>query len=154
MKIMDFLPEKAIVSEIKHQDKEGAIEELLTPLVDLGYIKNREEILKVIMEREDLGSTGIGQGIAVPHAKSGQVKEIVASVGLSSRGVNFDALDEEPVHILFLVLAPSEATGVHLKALARIARLLKDKIFRNSLIACKTKDDILRTIREEDERLP
>ena len=154
MKIKEFLPKSAVIFDLKSRRKEDVITELITPLAKLGYVKNIEKISNSILEREKLGSTGIGQGIAVPHAKSDETKELVASFGLSIRGVKFDALDEGDVFIFFLILAPLESTGLHLKALARIARLLKDKIFRNTLRKCKSAEELYDVICEEDERTP
>ena len=153
MKIIDFLKEGAIVPDLKATDKESVIKELVTLLKDIGEISDQEKIVEIILEREKLGSTGIGQGIAVPHAKTDQVKQIVVAFGLSRKGVNFESLDEEPVYLIFLVLAPVEATGMHLKLLAKIARLLKDKVFCNSLKSCKGKRrEIFQVIEEEDEK--
>ena len=153
MKIIDFLKEGAIVPDLKATDKENVIKELVTLLKDIGEISDQEKIVEIIMEREKLGSTGIGQGIAVPHAKTDQVKQIVVAFGFSQKGVNFESLDEEPVYLIFLVLAPVEATGMHLKLLAKIARLLKDKVFCNSLKSCKGKrKEIFQVIEEEDEK--
>lgn len=153
MKIIDFLKEGAIVPDLKATDKENVIKELVTLLKDIGEISDQEKIVEIIMEREKLGSTGIGQGIAVPHAKTNDVKQIVVAFGLSQKGVNFESLDEEPVYLIFLVLAPVEATGMHLKLLAKIARLLKDKVFRNSLKSCGGKRrEIFDVIEEEDEK--
>ena len=155
MKIIDFLKEGAIVPDLKATDKENVIKELVTLLKDIGEISDQEKIVEIILEREKLGSTGIGQGIAVPHAKTDQVKQILVAFGLSQKGVNFESLDEEPVYLIFLVLAPVEATGMHLKLLAKIARLLKDKVFRNSLKSCKGKRrEIFQVIEEEDEKNP
>ncbi len=155
MKIIDFLKEGAIIPDLKSTDKEGVIEELVALLEKGGEVTDKEKIVEIILEREKLGSTGIGQGIAVPHAKTDQVREIVIAFGLSQKGVNFESLDEELVYIIFLVLAPVEATGVHLKVLAKIARLLKDKVFRNSLKACEREARaIFQVIKEEDEKNP
>ena len=153
MKIIDFLKEEAIVPDLKATDKESVIKELVTLLKGIGEISDQEKIVEIILEREKLGSTGIGQGIAVPHAKTDDVKQIVVAFGLSQKGVNFESLDEEPVYLIFLVLAPVDATGMHLKLLAKIARLLKDKVFRNSLKSCKGKRrEIFQVIEEEDEK--
>jgi len=103
-------------------------------------------------ERESLGSTGIGQGIGIPHAKSQNVKTLVAAFGLSQKGVNFDSLDGEPVYIFFLLIAPEESAGPHLKALARISRMLKDKYFRELLKKSKDEKEVLRIIQEEDSK--
>jgi len=105
------------------------------------------------MEREKLGSTGIGQGIAVPHTKTEQIDDLVGAVGISDDGVSFDALDGEPVYIIFLILAPSKSIGLHLKALAKIARLLKDKTFRNALRKSTSASEVARIIREDEEKL-
>jgi len=152
MKIIDFLKEKAIIPDLKSTDKEGVIKELVSLLERNGEIPGKEKIAKVILEREKLGSTGIGQGIAVPHAKTDDVKQIVIAFGLSQRGVNFESLEGEPVYILFLVLAPIGSIGIHLKVLAKVARLLKDKAFRNSIRSCKGAKEIFRVIKKEDEK--
>ena len=152
MKITEFLVAEAITAGLKNTDKQSVIKEMVESLADSGQVKDVKHTVDVLLEREKLGSTGIGQNIAVPHAKSEEIKNLMLAVGISEKGVDFDALDGDPVHIVFLVLAPVDATGMHLKLLARIARLLKDKIFRNSLRNCKSADEIYRTIKEEDER--
>ena len=103
------------------------------------------------MEREKLGSTGIGQGVAIPHGKSDSVESLVAALGVSKRGVDFESLDGEPVNLIFLLVAPPDSAGQHLKALARISRLLKDKFFRQALREAKSLEEIQRIIKEEDE---
>src|SRR5581483_8411841 len=107
--------------------------------------------VEVLLEREKLGSTGIGQGIAIPHAKSEQANDVAAAFGLSRRGVQFDSLDGEPVYIFFVLVAPPNAAALHLKALARISRLLKDKFFRQALRDVKAPADILKIIKDEDQ---
>ncbi|OIO35167.1 MAG: PTS fructose transporter subunit IIA [bacterium (Candidatus Ratteibacteria) CG_4_10_14_3_um_filter_41_18] len=154
MKIIDFLKAGAIIPDLKASDKEGLIKELVSLLEEKGEITDQEKVGNLLLEREKLGSTGIGQGIAIPHAKTDQVKQIVIAFGLSQKGLNFESLDEEPVYIIFLVLAPIDATGIHLKVLAKIARLLKDKVFRNSLKSCKDTKEIFRVIKEEEEKNP
>jgi nitrogen PTS system EIIA component len=153
MKITEFISAKEIVIGVKATDKPGTLMELLRMLETNGLLKDGEKVHQILLEREKLGSTGIGQGIAVPHAKTDQVKDLVCALGVSAKGIEFDSLDGEPVYIIFLVLAPSGATGVHLKALAKIARLLKDKVFRNSLRASKTPADAYQIIKEDEERL-
>lgn len=152
MKIMDFLSPKAVIANLKSTDKEGVIRELVESLAKAEDIKNREDIVKVILTRESLGSTGIGQGIGIPHAKTQSVKSLVAAFGLSHKGINFDSLDGEPVYIFFLLIAPEESAGPHLKALARISRMLKDKYFRELLKKSKDEKEILRIIQEEDSK--
>ncbi|MCX7705575.1 MAG: PTS sugar transporter subunit IIA [bacterium] len=153
MKISEFISEKEILIGMKSTEKEAALDELLQLLEKNGLLQDRKQVLETLIEREKLGSTGIGQGIAVPHAKTDQVKDLVCALGISEKGVNFDALDGEPVFIIFLVLAPSGATGIHLKALAKIARLLKDKVFRNYLKISKTPQEAYKIIKEDEERL-
>lgn len=152
MKIMDFLKEKTISARLKSSEKRGVIEELIDTLVKAGEIENKEEMLNALLDREKLGSTGIGEGVAIPHAKSDVVKEVVAAFGLSPQGVEFDSLDGKPAYLFFLLVAPADSTGPHLKALARLSRILKDKSFREALKKAKTKEEILGLIREEDSK--
>ena len=149
---MDFLNKKAISADIKAKDKEGVIRELVDSLVDAGVIvKNKkEDIVKILMTRETLGSTGIGQGIGIPHGKTSYVKSLVAAFGLSKKGIDFESLDGEPTYIFFLLLAPEESAGPHLKALARISRLLKDKYVREILKKAQSEKDIISIINNED----
>ena len=154
MKIVEFLNEKAITANLKATDKEGVIRELVDLLAKTEGIRNKEELVKVLMGREALGSTGIGQGVGIPHGKSNAVKRLVAAFGICHAGVNFDALDGEPVYLFFLLLAPEDSAGPHLKGLARISRLLKDKFFRESLKALTDEKAILKLIREEDAKKP
>ena len=152
MKIMEFLDKKAITVSLKSTDKEGVIKELADLLVKAGDIKNKDELVKALLAREALGSTGIGQGIGIPHAKSPNVKNVVAAFGLSQKGMSFDSLDGEPAYIFFLLIAPEESAGPHLKALARISRMLKDKYFREQLKKAKDEKEVLRIIQEEDAK--
>lgn len=154
MQILDFLNSKAISADLQATDKKGIIKELLDLLTRAGEInpKDKENILDVIMEREALGSTGIGLGIGIPHGKSEHVKNLTASFGISLKGIDFDSLDGEPAHIFFLLLAPQDTAGPHLKALARISRLLKEKYFRDALKKSTDPKDIIRIIKEEDQK--
>ncbi len=154
MKIVEFLNEKAITANMSANSKEAALRELVDVLAKAEGIKNKEELVKVLLGRESLGSTGIGQGVGIPHAKTNAVKKLVAALGICPQGVNFDALDGEPVHIFFLLIAPEDSAGPHLKGLARISRLLKDKYFRDSLKQLRDEKAILKLIREEDTKKP
>ncbi|MBL7157430.1 MAG: PTS sugar transporter subunit IIA [Candidatus Omnitrophica bacterium] len=153
MKIMDFLNKKATTVDLKSRDKKGVIRELIDLVVKAGEIKpkSKEPIVKILLDRESLGSTGIGQGIGIPHGKSSDVKELVGAVGISKQGVDFNSLDGERAYIFFLLLAPQESAGPHLKALARISRLLKDKYFRDILRKAKTVKDLISIISKEDQ---
>ncbi len=152
MKIMEFLNADAVTADLQAKDKEGAIKELVGLLYDAGAIKDKERLVKILMSREALGSTGIGLGVGIPHGKAEGIKELVAAFALSPKGVNFDSLDGEPVHIFFLLVAPQDSAGPHLKALARISRLLKDKAFRESLKQCKDEKSILKLLEDEDSK--
>ncbi|MDP3732311.1 MAG: PTS sugar transporter subunit IIA [Candidatus Omnitrophota bacterium] len=154
MNIMDFLSKKAILIDIKSVKKEEVIGELVDALITADEIEKRcrNKLIDALMTRESLGSTAIGQGIAIPHAKSDCVDKLIAAFGISKKGVDFDSLDGEPAYIFFLLVAPQDSAGPHLKALARISRLLKDKYFRDSLRACTDDKSILKVIAGEDEK--
>ncbi|MBF0253728.1 MAG: PTS sugar transporter subunit IIA [Candidatus Omnitrophica bacterium] len=154
MKIAEFLNEKAIVPDLKATDKEGAIRELIDVLARAEGLRNKEEIAKVLMAREALGSTGIGLGVGIPHGKCNATKRLVASFGISRKGIDFDALDGESVYIFFCLVAPEDSAGPHLKALARISRLLKDKYFRDYLRSLTDDKKIFKAIKDEDAKKP
>jgi PTS system nitrogen regulatory IIA component len=152
MKVIEFLNPEAISVSLKATQKEEAIRELVGLLSKAHSIKDKELLIKALMNRESLGSTGIGQGIGIPHAKCDVVKELVACLGISQKGVDYDSLDGEPVHIFFLLVAPEDSAGPHLKALARISRILKDKFIRDSLVTAKDKRAVIDIISKEDEK--
>ena len=152
MNIYEMLDKNAVTTELKSKDKAGALSELLDLLVSSGTIKgqDKDSILGKLKEREVLGSTGIGKGVAIPHAKSSKVKKMIAAFGISKQGMDFKSLDGELTHIFFLLLAPGETPGPHLKALAKISRMLDDKFVRDRLRSAKSDQDILKTIKEEE----
>jgi PTS system nitrogen regulatory IIA component len=154
MQIMEFLSKKAIVTDIKSNKKEDVIRELVDALINSGDVEKRDrnKLIDALMARESLGSTAIGQGIAIPHAKCDCADKLVAAFGLSKKGVDFDSLDGEPAHIFFLLVAPQDSAGPHLKALARISRLLKDKYFRDNLRTCEDDKAVIKIITQEDEK--
>lgn len=149
--LLDFLPESAIQIDLKSQTKKDVLKELVQTLSTSHGIKSPNGILEALLEREELGSTGIGQGIAIPHGKSDSVTEVVATLGISKRGIDFDALDGEPVYLFFMLVAPTNAAGIHLKILAKISRLLKDKFFRQALREAKSSEETLKLIKDENE---
>ena len=152
MKISDFLCTKAISADLKGTTKAEIIDELVGLLVNAGAIekKNKSKLVEILLAREALGSTAIGQGIAIPHGKSENVTKLTAGLGVSKKGVDFDSLDGEPAYIFFLLVAPVDSAGPHLKALARISRLLKDKYFRENLKNAKEDKIILKLVSQED----
>lgn len=153
MNIMEFLDTKAVSCNVEARTKDDMIRKLVNLLVHAGSIKDKEvsRLVQILMDREALGSTGIGYGVAIPHGKSASVKTLIAALGVSRAGVPFDSLDGEPVHLFFLLIAPENSAGPHLKALARISRLLKDKHFRDTLMAAKDAKSLVDVIRDEDE---
>ena len=154
MKILDFLSKKAILMDIQSTKKEDTIKELTESLINSGDIdkKYSGKLLEALMAREQLGSTAIGQGVAIPHAKTEGVEKMIAAFGISKKGVNFDSLDGEPAYLFFLLLAPQDSAGPHLKALARISRILKDKYFRDKLRNAPDQKTVIEIINEEDEK--
>ncbi len=150
MKILDVLPKEAILADLRASDKKGVIEELVAPVVHLTDV-SREDLARVLMERERLGSTGIGGGIGIPHGKLKNIESLIMSFGLSRRGVDFESIDGKPTHIFFLLITPENSTGLHLKMLARISKLLKNELFKTRLLNASDRDEIYEAIREEDE---
>jgi PTS system nitrogen regulatory IIA component len=131
MKILDVLSKDAINIDLKARDKKGVIDELVAPVAAIAGA-SQEGLVKVLMERERLGSTGIGGGIGIPHGKLKDIESLMLGFGISRRGVDFESMDGRPTHIFFLLLTPENSAGVHLKLLARISRLLKMIRSRNS----------------------
>ncbi len=152
MKITEFLDKRGIRVGMEAVEKEDALKELVDVLADVKDIGDKKGILRALVEREGLGSTGIGQGIAIPHGKTDRVNELVAVLGISRKGVNFDSLDGELVYIFFLLVAPKETAGPHLKALAQISRLLRDSYFCELLKRCKSADEVYELIRKEEDK--
>lgn len=150
MKILDVLLKEAILPDLKANDKKGVLEELVTPVARIADI-NHDYLVKVLMERERLGSTGIGEGIGIPHGKVKGLGSLVLGFGLSKKGVDFDSMDGQPAHIFFLLLTPENSTGLHLKLLARISRILKNEPFKQRLLHATNRDEIYSIIEEEEE---
>ena len=150
MKIMDFLSQDAIIVDLKATDKKSAIVELAEVLKNTKKIKNSDNIINIVLERERLGSTGIGQGVALPHGKTDLLQEQIGVLGISRKGIEFNSLDGETFHIIFLLVGPVEVAGQHLKALSRISRLFKDKFLRQAIKEAKTTQEVVKLIQQED----
>ncbi len=151
MKILEVLDKEAILVELKSDDKKGVLEELVAPAARKAGV-NHEEVMRVLLEREQLGSTGIGEGIGIPHGKLKNLKSLVLGFGLSRKGVDFESMDGKPTHIFFLLVTPENSTGLHLKLLARISKILKNDLFKEKLLGATSSDEILSIIKEEDDR--
>jgi PTS system nitrogen regulatory IIA component len=134
--------------------KTDVMTELINVLIKSGLPIDGSKAIDVLQQRERLGSTGIGDGVAIPHAKVPDLQELVVAFGRSREGIAFDAIDGKPVQLFFMLLAPENSTGQHLKALARISKMLKTPKFRKKLIDAKTKNDLFKVIVEQDEPRP
>lgn len=152
MKLLDFLQPEMIAPHLGATDKAGVLAELAEVLAASGTVRSTAVAVRVLEEREKLGSTGIGEGIAIPHGKLADLDRVVAVFGRSVAGVEFDSMDGAPVHLFFLLMAPENSASTHLKALARISRLLKDRSFREELMQAASRDDLFQIIAREDDK--
>jgi PTS system nitrogen regulatory IIA component len=152
MKITDILDADSIIEKLTARDKKGVLEELVSVLVKHGRLAEKEKPVQVLLERERLGSTGIGDGIAIPHGKLKEINSVICSFGRSREGVDFQSIDEKPSYLFFLLFAPEESAGEHLQALARLSRLLKAARLRKQLMEAASKEEIYRLIADEDKR--
>lgn len=150
MNIQDMLKKEFIIEDLKSRTKKEVLIELADVFLRDDTDIDRSAMIEVLLKREKLGSTGIGDGIAIPHGKLAGLEKLVVSFGRSRGGVDFDSLDGRPVHIFFLLMAPENSAGQHLKALARISRMLKDVSFRESLIKAESSENIYNLIVEKD----
>lgn len=152
MKITDILNLESVLPELRGANKPAVLRELATCLVAQHRGIHVEELTAVLMERERLGSTAIGDGIAIPHGKIKGVGKILGVFGRHLKGVDFESLDGNVTHLFFMLVAPEDSTSLHLKALARVSRLLKDAAFRDRLLKAQDAAEIFRLIKEEDGR--
>jgi fructose-specific phosphotransferase system IIA component len=152
MKFVDFVSREAIRTSIDVDDKQQVIRSMATALLESGKISEDQHtsIVEAVLKREELGSTGIGRGVAVPHTKHPSVSELVGTVAVSEEGVDFDSLDGEKVHLLFLLVSPPDRPGDHLRALENISRQLRDDTFCRFLKQSKTPEDVWNLLEEAD----
>lgn len=152
MKIMDILVKDGSILDLASDTKDGVLEEVARALAEAEPSLSAERLQEVLADREELQSTGIGEGVAIPHGKISGLDRIVASFARSVKGVDFESIDGQPTHLFFLLVVPEHSGGQHLKALARISRFFRDAEFRQKLISAATLDDIFRSIEEEDAK--
>jgi fructose-specific phosphotransferase system IIA component len=152
MKFSDFICREAIRTNLEASEKESVIRAMASSLSEANKInpKDYESIVEAILKREELGSTGIGRGVAVPHTKHPSIEKLIGTVAISANGVNFDSLDGEKVHLLFLLVSPPDRPGDHLRALENISRQLRDDMFCRMLKQCKTPADVWQLLEEAD----
>jgi len=153
LKIAEILQEQCVVADIRGKTKREIITELVEALAKARLVKDIEPVVNVVMDREKLGSTGIGNGVAVPHGKLKNINNIMCAFGRSQNGVDFDAVDRAPVHIFFLVLAPEDSASLHLKVLSRITKILRDQSLRKKIIKLTNVHELYTSILEEDEKI-
>ncbi len=152
MKIADILKKDSIIADLKGTNKEEVLREITDFLQTQGLLKDKEALLKTLIEREKLGSTGIGENVAIPHGKSDELSHIITVFARSLTGVDFEALDQKPVHFVCMVIAPSNSTGQHLKALARISRIFKNQNLRDGILKLQDEKEIYSLLLEEDAK--
>jgi PTS system nitrogen regulatory IIA component len=150
MKITTFLKREFIIEELQAVTKEAVLAEMAAVLMPAGSPDDQDEMVRVLMARERLGSTGIGDGIAIPHGKIGGLDDLRIAIGRSHQGVDFNALDGKPAHLFFLLMAPENSSGQHLKVLARISRLLKDNVLRKNLMEAESAAELFKLLVEQD----
>lgn len=153
MRMSDFVVRDAITPELKATTKEGVIREMVESLRNAGYFKGgeTEDLVKAVLKRELLGSTGIGRAVAIPHTKHGSVERLVGTVALSKSGVAFDSLDGEPVHVFVLLISPQDRPGDHLRALENVSRCLRDDTFVRSLRYATTREQVWELLTESEQ---
>ena len=152
--IKDLLQDDLILEQISATDKIGVIREFARHLKSRGRVDSEDELVRVLLDRESLGSTGIGGGVAIPHGKLNCLTEMIVAFGRSTGGVDFQSLDGKPVYLFFLLLTPQGKPGDHLKALARISRILKNQDLRDNLRQATQRQELQRLIYDEDRKYP
>jgi PTS system nitrogen regulatory IIA component len=152
MKIMDYLNEEWVIPDLKGADKASVLKELSSVLVNPCQITSVEELLQVLLDRERLGSTGIGEGIAIPHGRLKKLKKFFIVFGRSLKGVDFDSIDRKPSQLFFLVMAPENSAVDNLKLLSRMVTLLKEPSFKKRLMEAPSRKELFQIISEEDEK--
>lgn len=152
MKLMDILTEDRVKIPLENTDKEKIIDEMVMLIDVSAKLKDKDQILKAVLDREAVMSTGVGDEIAIPHGKSDGVDDIIAALGITKEPVNFDSLDNKPVRLVWLLVGPQDKTGPHLKALSRISRLMHKKEFRDRLISTSNPKDIIKVIGTEEDK--
>ncbi len=149
MALVDLITKDVVKVPLEAKDKPGILRELLKVLKDAGKVKDFNSALEALFKREEMASTGLEDGIAVPHAKTDAVKSLTIAIGISPEGVDFNSLDGKPSKLFFLMLAPPDQSGPHIEALAEIAKLSKSKAFCNALINAKTPEEVVELFRED-----
>jgi fructose-specific phosphotransferase system IIA component len=154
MKVSDLLNEDFILNTFKGESKEEIINELIDLFKDDPRVSNINDVKTCVLEREKIMSTGVGKGFAIPHGKTNSISDILAAFGKSEKPIDYDALDGEPVHLVFLLVGKDAFVGKHIKLLSRISRLMNGDEFREMLLNAKDKNEILQIFKEEEKQYP
>lgn len=152
MKITDFLNAQNVIPTLASREKNAVLREVADGLASAHPPLDKNRVLQVLLDRERISTTAIGEGVAIPHGKLPDVDHVIGVFARSAEGIDFASLDGAPTHLFFVLIAPENAAADHLKALARISRLLKDEVFRRRLMEAKTRQEIFQTIAEEDQK--
>ena len=152
MKIDEILKKESVIADLVGKNKLEVIKEMTACLKQNNIIKDDESLFATLLEREKLGSTGIGENVAIPHGKSDELTQIITVFARSLGGVDFESLDQKPVHFVCMVIAPAHSTGQHLKALARISRLFKNQTLREGILKSEDSNAIYSILLEEDSK--
>jgi fructose PTS system EIIBC or EIIC component len=150
MKITDYLTSEFVSASVKARNKNDIIEEMLTLISTSKKILDFEKVRRAVFDREQVMSTGVGNGFAIPHGKSDAVTDIVAGFGVTERPIDYDALDDKPVRLMFILIGKENMVGSHIKLLSRVSRLMNSETFRNTLLTLKTPDEIIEAFRKEE----
>ncbi|MFH2113895.1 MAG: PTS sugar transporter subunit IIA [Spirochaetota bacterium] len=149
MALIDLIEESVVRTPLKATGKEAAIRELVDVLVAAGKITDAETVLRAVLDREAKGSTGLAEGIAVPHGKTAAARELTIAIGVSPDGIEFGSMDGQPARLFFLILAPPDQTGPHIEALAEIARMSRSKVFCSALVVCNNPAELVRMFKDD-----
>ena len=153
MRMEDILKDSCVIAALNGKTKDEVLLELVDTLKKAHLVEDTEKAVSVILEREKLGSTGIGDGVAIPHGKMKGLHSMLCAFGKSKEGLDFDAVDSKPVHLFFLLLAPEDSASLHLKTLSRISKLLRDPSFRKRLTELSSSREMYNAIIEEDGKI-
>jgi nitrogen PTS system EIIA component len=152
MKITDMLERQAVVGDLRGRTKPELLRELCRPLAALHASLSEDRLVQTLLDRERLGSTGLAEGVAIPHGKLKGLDRLIGSFGRSVEGVDFDSLDKEPTYLFFTIFAPEASSGDHLRALARVSRMLRNPEFRSTVLTIPSAEEIYDFIAAEDDR--
>lgn len=152
VKILDLIDPQCIKLELKSRKKKELVKEMVDLLFQAGKIKEKEKVEESMMEREKKGSSGIGEGVAIPHIMSSRVSQTLMAFGQSKKGINFASIDGKPIYLVFLLVGPASDAMLHLKILAKLCRFLHNSLFKQALLKANSKEEIIQAFTEEEKR--